>query len=389
MPEIKLTPFIGIDNVTPDPNRAQGALSDAVNTNIDLAGNATRRAGYSVASAGITSVGKSAALNRVLGIYAGALVWLDPEALVRNALGPVADSELEYVDVNDETVVAGLNTLAVIRGGSFMSLGVEQPPAPILGLATSGGLRAGKYGVLITFVAADGEESAASEAVFMTVAEGGGISITALPTPFETKTQYVRAYRTECDGDVFYNAGRVTSGGVLGTTTLGRAADTRHMRRMRGGRYLRYWRGRIVVARGRTLYMSEAMRYGLLDERHGFVQLPTRITFIQPVEGGIFVGQTNGVVFLAGTTPKDLNVVRTGAGTPTPGTSTEISSDDMTGDFLQQGAQMHAAWWGNHGYAIGFPNGAVFEPQFRRLRVPVGQRGASAVHERRLISLVS
>jgi hypothetical protein len=171
-------------------------------------------------------------------------------------------------------------------------------------------------------------------------------------------------------------------------TPAGAACTTRHFVRMIGGKYLRYWRGRILVARGRNLYMSEPMRYGLHDPRHSFVQFPSFVTFIQPVLGGIFVGQRDGVVFLRGTMPAELEVVHTGAAVPVPGSSTEIAGEDMTGEFAQQGLK-YAVWLGARGYTVGTPNGDVVEPQSKRLAVPVGQRGVTVVHNRRLTTLVT
>jgi hypothetical protein len=387
MPDVKLTPFTGIDNVTGEPSLPPGALVDALNVDVTRDGGLERRAGYEVVLAGAQSVGASHALNRLLVVVAGSLIAVDPESYTQTLLGPVADSELECVDVNDEAIVAGPGTLGVVRAGALQGLGVEVPAPPFVAVVEEGGLRAGRYGVLLTWLAADGEESAASAAVFVDVPESGGISIEGVPVAQEPKTAQLRAYRTGCDGDVFYRVDSVAPGAILGEGRRGRVCDTRHMERMRGGRFLRHWRGRIIVARGRNLFMSEPMRYGLTDPRHGFVQMPTRITFLQPVEGGIFVGQTGGVLFLDGEAPDTLKVVRTGAAAPTPGTAIEVNGSELTGDFVQ-GAQKHAVWWGARGYAVGAPSGAVVEPQSQRLSVPVGQRGASVVHERRLVSLV-
>jgi hypothetical protein len=202
----------------------------------------------------------------------------------------------------------------------------------------------------------------------------------------------IRIYRTGTNGDVFYQAQEVSlphSGAfLLNPTAVGRMIDTRGFERMRSGMYLRYWRGRIIVARGRNLYFSEPMRYGLFDPRHGFVQMPQVITFLQPVEGGIYVGQSNGVVFLQGTTPDKLAVVQTGAAKPLPGSATEIGSSS----FSLEGAkasEKYAVWVGARGYALGDPGGNVVEPQSRRLAVPVGQRGVTVVHNRRLTTLVT
>jgi len=391
MSELKITPFLGIDNVTGEPNDP-GWVKDAVNVDFWRDGWVSRRPGFELLQAGVTSVFGSQVLDSLVGVMGGELHSFTTAPVSYVPLGAVYDSELEYAEVNNELVLGGLGTLAVVRGGRVEHLGVEDPPQ-VFGMAdAAGGLVQGRYGVLITYVTSNGEESAASAAEFIDVAAGGGIEIPVLPTPTEDKVTHIRVYRTTPNGEVFYLAATapVGSGPVfLGEgTDLGRACDTRHKTRMRPGMYLRYFRGRLLVARGNVVYISEPLRYGLMDPRTGFVQFPGRVTFIQPVEGGVFVGQPGSVLFMKGQGPEKWDVVQTGAGAPIPGSATSIDGTEMSLDGVDS-ASRYAVWMSERGYAIGTPNGSVVEPQGKRLRVPVGQYGATVVHERRLLSLVS
>lgn len=395
MTDFKIAPFGGIDTHTPEPSATPGLLRDAVNVDIDRDGGVGRRDGLQATAVTdpVSGVYGWRNQNRLCYVSGGSLKLWNPATGVATTLGAVTDTEVEYVEVNSELVVGGLNTLLVVRSGQVQGLGVETPPPPLAATTQVGGFTAGRYGVLITFVASSGEESGASPAVFFDVVEGGGIEIQALPIPLEAKVTKIRIYRTTANGDAFYaaqdlplpHAGAfLLSQGAPG----GQVCTTRHMVRMPGGKYLRYWRGRVLVARGPNLYMSEPMRYGLHDPRHGFIQFPNVITFIQPVLGGIFIGQRDGVVFLRGALPSELKVEATGAAVPVPGSSTEIGGEDMSGDWAQ-GGQKYAVWLGERGYAIGTPNGDVVEPQSKRLAVPVGQRGVTVVHNRRLTTLVT
>ena len=62
-----------------------------------------------------------------------------------------------------------------------------------------------------------------------------------------------------------------------------------------------FWRGRTLVAVGPTLYASQPSQWELCDMRKNFKQFSGDITLIQPVDGGIFVGTTKELAFLAGT----------------------------------------------------------------------------------------
>lgn len=61
--------------------------------------------------------------------------------------------------------------------------------------------------------------------------------------------------------------------------------------------------------------------------------MPQRITFVQPVEGGIWVGQVDHVAFIQGTSPDQMSVSRKAASAPVPG-SAMLASPDVIGSEL-------------------------------------------------------
>lgn len=375
MAELKVSPFAGIDHVTGEPNEPEW-LKDAVNVDIDRFGGMTRRGGVTEVLAGVTSVFGSNAVGSLVGVYQGQLAAVSVSPPVATPLGAVNDSELWYAEVNGELVFGGMGTLGVVRSGSAVSLGIDVPPSPSVVVSASGGLQEGTYGVCVTYVSDEtGEESGASAATWVDVPQGGGLVVSAVPQAGMT----IRRYRTTCNGDVFY---------LDADGKLGRVCDTRHKTRMLGGRYLSLWKGRILVARGNVMYMSEPFRFGLMDVREGFVQFPKMITFIAPVEGGVFVGQPDGVLFLDGEDVRQVKLVNTGASAPLRGSAVLVGGGEMSIDDVDS-SKKYAVWFCERGYAIGKPNGDVVEPQSSRIRIPVGQRGATALHERRVLSLVS
>ena len=88
---------------------------------------------------------------------------------------------------------------------------------------------------------------------------------------------------------------------------------------------------------------SEPMAYHLHDERHGFVQMPQRITFVEPVDGGIWIGQVDHVAFLEGATPDALVMQRKTACAPVAGSSIQVLADTVGGD-LSQGGSATVLW---------------------------------------------
>lgn len=375
MAELKVSPFAGIDHVTGEPNEPKW-LKDAVNVDIDRFGGMTRRNGVTEVLAGVKSVFGSSAVGSLVGVYNGQLAAISVSPPAATPLGEVNDTELWYAEVNGELVYAGMSTLGVVRDGGATPLGVDVPPSPMVVVSAGGRLQEGTYGVCVTYVSdATGEESGASTATWVDVPQGGRIVV----SPVAQAGMSIRRYRTTCNGDVFY----LDSDGQLGMV-----CETRNKVRMPPGRFLSLWKGRILVARGNVVYMSEPFRYGLYDPREGFIQVPKVVTFIAAVDGGIYVGQPDGVLFIDGQDIKQVRLVTTGASAPLRGSAVVVDGGDMSIDNVDS-SKKYAVWFCERGYAIGKPDGGVVEPQSSRIRIPVGQRGATALHERRVLSLVS
>ena len=144
-----------------------------------------------------------------------------------------------------------------------------------------------------------------------------------------------------------------------------------------------------MVARGNVLYFSEPLRFGLHSPRHGFVQFANIITLMECVEGGIFVGTQDGVVFLSGSKPDELTVVHTGGKVPYPGSGLTFHSSNLGGDLARSG-QTVAAWFAPNGYVVGTATGQLIELQSERIAIPIGTdagQGRTFINDRRLTTL--
>lgn len=382
---------IGIDN-TSDPLRLPRddrgtvrALADAVNVDISDAGDVERRNGWALrlASAGAHSIwhGKNAKLAGVGNQLVSVSVSGDTVAAT-NLLTLPSARPLSFTDLNEGVLFSSNDFIGKYVGGVAKQLGVEEPGAFTASAAAAGGLYAGRYGIVVTQI--DGtEESAASALQQVDVAEGGGIRLSGLAHQLP-----LRVYRTDHNGDALYRCADIPVGMtefVIGAGALGRICETRHMARMIPGHIVRVFNGMTVVARGRNLYFSQPMRYGLYSPRHGFVQFPYRIWMVRPVDAGIWVGHAGGVQFLRGNGPGSFELIDTSALPPLQGADAEIDSAALSGDF-KTGAT-HAVWLAGNGFVLGMATGQLVEPQANRIRLS-GSSGGVAVNGRRVTAIV-
>jgi hypothetical protein len=281
-----------------------------------------------------------------------------------------------------------------VDGDNVRLLGIEDPgqAAVVTASLGVGGLTAGRYAIAVTFLRGN-EESGASPISFIELSEGDGLNIT-LPQPVATDITAIRVYRTQANSDVLYRCtdAPVTTSITIGSGPLGRQCDTLNMRQLPGGQIVRYWRGRVLVARGRNLLFSEPMRYGIWTPTENFVQFPHTIRVMEPVEGGVFVGTQDGVVFLSGETPEAWTQRRTGGKPPVDGTGIRISASQLGGERDYGGAYV-AMWLAQNGFVIGTTDGSLVEPQSKRISLPDSQVtagvGAMVVHERRAIGSIN
>jgi hypothetical protein len=65
--------------------------------------------------------------------------------------------------------------------------------------------------------------------------------------------------------------------------------------------------GLVYIADGNTVWINhQPYSYGLFNKRSGFVQLPTNITMICPVETGVFISDEKSIYYFAGTSWYDF-----------------------------------------------------------------------------------
>lgn len=341
----------GIQNVFDPARTPAGCVLEAENVLIDSAGVLTPRSGYDLVTTGGHSLFSHH--GRVYGVYNGHIVeFLDTGAkpLFNGIVGKVSWGVL-----NDEPVFTNSLILGRVSNDEVRLIGVEEPG----GLAFAGAPIPGVK-LAVSYVDEWGEEGPLSAAI-------DAHATIYLPTPIEPTVKKIRVYQTKPDGDVLHEVTEVPVGTAVYTPytqpDYGRAAENQYKSRMPGGNHVRYWRGRLLVARGRTLYFSEPLRYGMYDTSAGRVVFEAPIVFVEAVEGGVYVGLKNiGVRFLAGETPSKWEQKVADTIPPQANASALIPTARMKLE-LQFRPNWVAVWFTHKGFALGLPTGSVLYPQ--------------------------
>ena len=336
MKSIPIAPLAGIDNASGRDDALQVGgnapkvyLRDAVNVVIDNA-RASMRAGLRKAtSTPYADLWQSPLHGDTFARLGSQWVKVNMADWTHEVLAEVGEGALSHLVLNGTVLVAGPAGIFQYNGSAAKPFTIDAPPGPIV-TASTGSLEAGDYGVAVAWLRG-ALESPLSPMTTHKSAAAGGLQV-LLPMALDPTITGVRMYLTR------HNGGELLRGEDYPVVTtvvnlptlpkLGAPTQFRHMDPMPTGQYLGLWQGRLVVAQGRTLRFSEAMAYHVHDPRHGFVQMPQRITFVAPVDGGLWVGQVDHVVFLRGTAPQELVFERKTSRAPVPGSTVALASDE-------------------------------------------------------------
>ena len=391
--DVKLLPCGGMDNasdVTMLDKNSSGMVyvRDAVNVDISKEGKMKlRQSGIKVSDVNYQSLWQSSLHGDVFGLLENQWVKVDPDTWTHEVLMPnVGESPLYHTVLNNKVIVAAKNGIFSYDGNRARKLVIDTPPAASVSL-TPGSLPSGEYKAAIAWLR-DDVESALSELSFTTLDKTGGLLV-MLPLPLDNTITAVRLYLSHGEGmdlqlvetlPVDTHAYEIT---VL--PKLGRVSPFKYLSIMPSGKYLSVWQGRLWQASANIIRFSQALAYHLHDERHDFIQMPQAITFLEPVDGGIWVGQRDHVAFLQGTNPSDLVLIRKTQQAPIEGSSVRMAIETSE---QSTGAQV-VVWLSNLGYMAGMPDGSVTPYQSSRLKDIAAARGNSVRFNKRVITTVS
>lgn len=328
--------FTGINNIIPEHRQGMSDLVVAMNVDIGRTGEITRRGGFTEVSA-LCHKNLWQARGFMLATRGSKLTAIHPDAtehIIHPAIGP---ERLWFCNLPD-----GRTTFSngLIHGVTDGVAGLERTvPTPTSNGAASvgfGNLDKGTYRYCLTHVRlADRAESVPTESVAVEITSGG-LTLDGLP---ELDGHETLVYLSSHDGEGMYLAG-VAVGGTLEfagkNTQLVLPCRTLNARPVPVGTITAHWRGRVLTAVGDVLWASRPQAPHLSDWRD-FRPMGARITAIQPVSGGVYVGTDDDLIWLGGETFESLawratklGPVVLGSGVPVPGD--QIRAGEGTGN---------------------------------------------------------
>lgn len=384
-----LMPCFGIDNVSEDAAMIQGGkepfvfVRDALNVNVTPAGMIEMIAsGGKVTDNTYKHIWQSPLHKDVFAVFGDDLVKVDSTDWTHESLMNVGGGYVVYAVLNNHVIAASKQGLFVYDGHTCQPLTIDRPPMPV----AYGGIDQTKQtrSIAISWLRGSMESSLSD---YVTAGESTDV---VLPMVFDPTITAVNIYATNLGGTDMQLAGTVSSSStsykIEADHALGMAAQFAHLSPMPTGKYLCYWRGRLITATANVIRFSEPLAYHLHDERHGFIQTSQGITFIQPVEGGLWVGQFDHVLFIQGSQPDEMTVSIKAAANPVPGSAIQIEAE-LIGEASEGGAQS-ALWLSSNGYVIGTSSGQVVELNAGRIKNISAQSATTVRLARRLLTSV-
>lgn len=386
-------PILGMNTVG-DTARQEGNFVRLAN-NININPNGTielRKGKHRVTDKKIEYLWQSPLHKDTFGLYDGFWCVINLADWSVKKLIEVGKAPLYHTLVNNRVVVAGKNGLYEYDGQMAKPLTIATPAPPVL----TG--KQNNVGYPSSVVGVDGQTHRATDTVvaishlvgekesgLSNVAKINADTITViLPMVLDKAVTAVNIYATEQGGSELKLVACVPKDmteyrfdrGVV----LGKPATTEYLSPMITGQYLSLWRGRLVTVTSNIIRFSQALAYHLTDERYDYIAMPQRITFLEVVDGGIWVGQTTGVAFLQGVDIGEMSVVYKAVQPPIAGSSTLMEAQKV--GELSGGGNKVALWLSANGYCIGTADGQVVEYHANIINGITGKGNTAVVGQR-------
>lgn len=388
--------FIGIDNRNPETKVRPGHVRDLENVDPTRDGQMpARRDGYARfhTGTGIHSAWGDGAFPWLVYAQQGTLYGLQAQSDTPVPLVLLqSDTELSYALVNSELYFSNGTDSGVLRiDGDAYAWACEVPAGQGNTAASvgAGGLTAGDYQVALTYRDVLGRESGTGRAEVVTVPEGGGVVLNNIPQPVDPNVVTIRIYITEPNGEVLYHAGDIPRGMNSALISAGprkMPLRTQFQTPLPAGQLVSAGHGRLFVARGRTVYWSDALRYGqgVLADNHYRVGLESdRVGLLAAVgdgtEGaGVYVAAGKRTYWLAGADPKDWRSSIAYPAGAVPGTLSWASGEVWGLEFTRP----VPSWLATNGqFCVGLPGGQVVSFNTSIVTTDHGEYGASLIRD--------
>ena len=310
----------GKNNIAKETSLPDKSLREALNVDIDNSGKVRQRNGYTKIYSGIN----------VSSIYKryfcenGTLKYLNDDNTATDIISGLSPT-LNYVEFNNIIYVTdGFNNYK-LSGINVYHLSIPTP-------------------TLVGSIPADGDIQITYAYRDQLTGEIGGAPLALANSTSYNKSGYdlIRYETTGDDGRLY------TDDGTL--------CETQFMEPLPGGQIIEYYKGRLYIAEGSTLWFSEPHRYGLTLRESNFFNFPERITICLSSDNGLFIvaDKTYFIGFDKNETPIIKTVTQSKA---VEGTGIKILATDLRlNEFNNSDI---AYWFSDSGANIGLPNGKI------------------------------
>jgi hypothetical protein len=294
-------------------------LAIATNVDIDKSQSLMRRAGYTRRNA---ATAHSLWAEGSLGLFVSttSLLRLNADFTSTSVrAGLTNGARMSYSRVADRTYFSNGTDTGIYEGSTTRSWGLPVPPLPAV-TQVAGSFPPGAYQYVVTYFDAAGQESGA--ALAGSIQMGGNLGLTfTVPAAADPRVTSKGVYLSTPDGEIMYLAGVIanatTTFSVLNESdilALNLPLITQFLSAPPAGQLVGYYKGRMFVAVGDTLYPSEPNAYELFDLRN-YIALDGQITMLAPMEdksgaaAGFFLGTDRSCGILSGSGPDDFEYV--------------------------------------------------------------------------------
>lgn len=347
---IEWKPFkAGMDLLTGDGAKADGALRDACNVVVGTAGEVQTRP--SLAS---LMLGGFLALH-VDGdtLYtATGEAWFRVEAdLTLTRLADIEGTRAAFAAVPGGVLLYTDAGYWLLTDGTVRR--ADQPKlAPPALYALDGGLLPGAYKVAVAAVAPDGSEGPLSWASRIDLPNGGGIAVASAAVP-------LRVYLSHPDGGDLWRVAEATGTVALRTADYGLQASALAEEVLPYGEYAAVYQGRLWALLGTTLFFSQPYRYGVMDAYAGFLLLPGAGAGMVPLDGPLYVGTSAGMFLLTSSDTERAELIHAHAAPVVPGSMVTLPGEALRGVLDEPPQKNVACWFTGEGHVVGLPDGTI------------------------------
>jgi len=350
---------------------------------VDGSGRLRRRDGYSAVSGATGGHSLWSHPSLSYGLYvnsSGNLVKIGNDGTLTNAATVEPAYRMSYAAFAGRAYYSNSFNMGYIdENGNHQSWGVDDPPAPLFTISSSGGVPAGRYQLAYTVIYNSGEESQPS-LVRQAVLDSNG-SITVGPVPNGSGYNSVNLYMSHHDGEELFFVANLAKG-LTSLVISSRPQPDYMLEHLYSDRFppmtrIAAFKHRIIGARGNELWFSDYRQVSIcyrirIDENNAEgnpAMFEDPITMIGPVENGVYVGTEKQLWWCQGNDPTEFSRIQIDSyGAMRHNSTFFVNPDLLQGDQPIPGQAV--GWMSNDGvFCVGRSGGIVQRITDRRLAV--------------------